>query len=59
MKISTVIWDWNGTLLDDLHLSLRIINQLLKKRSLPELSNDRYREVLTAMSQPAGCKPEP
>ena len=47
MKISTVIWDWNGTLLDDLHLSLRIINQLLKRRSLPELSKDRYREVFT------------
>lgn len=47
MKISTVIWDWNGTLLDDLHLSVRIINQLLEKRSLPSLSTDRYREVFT------------
>lgn len=47
MKISTVIWDWNGTLLDDLHLSVRIINQLLEKRSLPALSKDRYREVFT------------
>ena len=47
MEISTVIWDWNGTLLDDLHLSLRIINLLLKRRSLPELSRDRYREVFT------------
>jgi len=47
MEISTVIWDWNGTLLDDLHLSVRIINQLLEKRSLPALSVDRYREVFT------------
>jgi phosphoglycolate phosphatase len=47
MKFSTVIWDWNGTLLDDLHLSVRIINQLLEKRSLPVLSTERYREVFT------------
>ena len=47
MNISTIIWDWNGTLLDDLHLSVQIINQLLAKRSLPQLSTERYREVFT------------
>lgn len=47
MKFSTIIWDWNGTLLDDLHLSVRIINQLLAKRALPALSTERYREVFT------------
>ena len=28
-----VIWDWNGTLLDDLNLSLESINYVLKKRN--------------------------
>ena len=28
-----VIWDWNGTLLDDLNLSLDSLNYVLKKRN--------------------------
>lgn len=43
--ISTIIWDWNGTLLNDRDLCLKSINQLLKKRDLPELYLERYLEV--------------
>lgn len=35
MKYSLVIWDFNGTVLDDLELSLNSINTVLKKRNLP------------------------
>ena len=28
-----IIWDWNGTLLDDLNLSLDSLNYVLKKRN--------------------------
>ncbi|MAV58604.1 MAG: hypothetical protein CMG07_01465 [Candidatus Marinimicrobia bacterium] len=28
-----IIWDWNGTLLDDLNLSLESLNYILKKRN--------------------------
>lgn len=41
----TIIWDWNGTLLDDLDLSIRAINHLLERRELPKLTVDRYLEV--------------
>ena len=40
-----IIWDWNGTLLNDAWLSVEITGQLLERRSLPELSQARYREV--------------
>ena len=42
-----IIWDWNGTLLDDRWLCVESINQALKKRYLPALSDDRYMEVFT------------
>jgi phosphoglycolate phosphatase len=44
---TTIIWDWNGTLLDDAEICLAAINQMLKKRILPELSIIKYREVFT------------
>jgi len=44
---TTIIWDWNGTLLDDAEICLEAINIMLKKRHLPELSMERYRDVFT------------
>lgn len=41
----TIIWDWNGTLLNDIDLSLKSVNILLKERNLPILSIERYREI--------------
>jgi phosphoglycolate phosphatase len=43
--VKTIIWDWNGTLLDDLDLSLESVNILLKERNLPELTAERYRDI--------------
>lgn len=44
MHISTVIWDWNGTLLDDIEISMEALNQLLLKEQLPEvLDQEEYR----------------
>lgn len=40
-----VIWDWNGTLLDDAWLSLEIINELLRGRGLPPVTAERYQQV--------------
>lgn len=39
---NTVIWDFNGTVLDDLVLCLNIIGQMLKKRGLPAVSRESY-----------------
>lgn len=43
--MQTVIWDWNGTLLNDLELCLASINSLLKKRELELLNHNSYKEV--------------
>jgi phosphoglycolate phosphatase len=37
-----IIWDWNGTLLDDLDLSIEVMNTLLARRDLPRLERARY-----------------
>ena len=39
-KITTIVWDWNGTLLNDVDLCLHTINRLLGKRELPLLDHD-------------------
>lgn len=44
-EISTILWDWNGTLLNDMSLCIRSMNKLLKKRKLPLLCSDRYLEI--------------
>ena len=40
-----ILWDWNGTLLNDLWLCVEVMNRLLKKRRLPLLTHEKYREV--------------
>ncbi len=47
MCIRTIIWDWNGTLLNDIDLCVQTINVLLKKRNLPCLDKKRYKEVFS------------
>jgi len=40
-----LIWDWNGTLLDDAWLCRDIMNGQLRQRGLPLLSQQRYEEI--------------
>lgn len=42
-----VIWDWNGTILNDVNLSVELINNLLKERGIKTLSIEEYRKVFT------------
>ena len=42
-KIKYIIWDWNGTLVDDAWLFVDLINQVLKKRGMKEVSLLDYR----------------
>ena len=46
-RIGGIIWDWNGTLLNDTHLCVRTMNVMLEKRELPVLSLNRYRDVFS------------
>lgn len=43
--IKWIIWDWNGTLLDDAHMCIGVMNQLLKKRALPLIDKAFYQAV--------------
>ena len=45
--INTIIWDWNGTLLNDTDICIESMNLLLQKRNHPVLNKDRYREIFT------------
>lgn len=40
-----VIWDWNGTLLDDVHIAVQTISEILSEHDLPRLSVDEYKKV--------------
>ncbi len=40
-----VIWDFNGTLVDDVDLALRSINLMLARRGLAPVAGDVYRSV--------------
>ena len=46
MRYTDVIWDFNGTLLDDADAGLACVEELLRRRGLPPLGSlARYREV--------------
>lgn len=45
MPYRHVIWDWNGTLLDDVELCLGIGNAMLARRGLSPLTLEAYRET--------------
>jgi len=46
-NINTIIWDWNGTLLNDIEICVDSINILLKQRNHKTLSLEKYREIFT------------
>ena len=46
-KKKLIFWDWNGTLLDDVHICINIINLMLQKRSLPLIDLQEYRDAFT------------
>ena len=47
MRYKHIIWDWNGTLLDDRWLCVEGINQALVKRDLNPITENKYREIFT------------
>ena len=46
MKYDCIVWDWNGTLLDDVSASLSSVNDMLRARNMDELDIVRYRECI-------------
>jgi phosphoglycolate phosphatase len=46
-KYKHIIWDWNGTIFNDVSLCLDIINGILIKRNLKVLTLNEYRNAFT------------
>ena len=42
-RYSHIVWDWNGTILDDIDLLVDITNQQLSEAGLPILNREQYR----------------
>lgn len=45
MSKPLIIWDWNGTLLDDVDICVKAMNKLLEARQLSAMSKDKYRDI--------------
>lgn len=45
MRYKQIIWDWNGTLIDDTWLCLDIINRILSAYRKPQLTLEQYYEA--------------
>lgn len=45
-KYTHIIWDWNGTLLNDLSASLTSVNDMLDLRGMPHIDADFYKECI-------------
>ena len=43
MMIKYLIWDFNGTILDDLDLSIELLNKILKKQNKPTVKKKVFR----------------
>jgi phosphoglycolate phosphatase len=41
----TILWDWNGTLLDDAQTCMDTMNEMLKRRGMPVLNMEIYKDV--------------
>jgi len=60
--IPYVLWDWNGTLLDDTQAALTTLNQMLARRGKPPIAMDFYRDHFAFPVKPfyatIGIRPE-
>jgi phosphoglycolate phosphatase len=45
IRYKHIIWDWNGTLLDDVWLCVDIMDKMLAKRNLPGMTIEKYKEI--------------
>ena len=46
-KIKHIIWDWNGTLINDAWLFVELMNEELSIRNLPLINIEKYRQHFT------------
>ena len=46
-KVNTIIFDFNGTILDDLDLCFNTLNKMLNMYNHPSITLDRYLDIFT------------
>ena len=46
-KYKHVIWDWNGTMLDDVDLCVDVGNNLFRRKNIPIMTVDKYKSIFT------------
>lgn len=46
MKYKNIMWDWNGTLMDDVGIALEAVNIMLKRRGLPCITIAQYYDYI-------------
>ncbi len=44
-KYKNLVWDWNGTLLNDIMTGVDTLNDMLERRGLQKLSVERYKDM--------------
>jgi len=44
--IESIIWDWNGTILDDVDNNVNAVNMILQKRNLTIITKEEYRKKI-------------
>ncbi len=47
MAIKNIVFDFNGTIIDDVQLCLDILNQMLKRQSKPTFDMEGYKKIFT------------
>lgn len=45
-KYDNIIWDWNGTLIDDVEASLDAVNDLLTRKNMSHINIEQYYEYV-------------
>lgn len=45
-KYQYIFWDWNGTIIDDVHVALDAVNCMLQERDYPLIDLNYYRELM-------------
>jgi phosphoglycolate phosphatase len=45
MAYRHIIWDYNGTLLNDVDLSVSVMNAMLSERNLPKITTKKYKKI--------------
>lgn len=46
-KYKHIIWDWNGTIFNDLDLCVDVANNLFRKKNVPAITVEKYKSIFT------------